>query len=190
MTRGHMVRRTTRQPRRPSSQSLLQGYLTCNSDRIEKNTPTPMTVCNLKGRVVANGWALGDDAQVLLVVHRSVADALAAFLKPYAMFSKCKIQVLLHDVPVLSEPQSSNAFCGDWCFGETLLNPADTDGDDQSAIIAQRLIENRFAWVSEPVWQAVSCPKYWACTMWAQSISTRAATWAKKLWPERSFVGR
>ena len=43
--------------------AFLQGYLTCNSDRIEKNTPTPMTVCNLKGRVVANGWALGDDAQ-------------------------------------------------------------------------------------------------------------------------------
>ena len=86
MTRGHMVRRTTRQPRRPSGEAFLQGYLTCNSDRIEKITPTPMTLCNLKGRVVANGWALGDDAQVLLIVHRSVADALAAFLKPYAMF--------------------------------------------------------------------------------------------------------
>ena len=36
-------------------------------------------------------------------------------------------------------------------LGETLFNPADTAGDDQSAIIAQRLIENRFAWVSEPV---------------------------------------
>ena len=131
--------------------AFLQGYLTCNSDRIEKITPTPMTLCNLKGRVVANGWALGDDTRVLLIVHRSVADALAAFLKPYAMFSKCKVQALPHCVPVLSEPQSSNAFCGDWCFGEALLNPADTDGDDQSAIIAQRLIEDRFAWVSEPV---------------------------------------
>ena len=52
-----------------------------------------------------------------------------------------------------------------------------------------RLIENRFAWVSEPV-AGSFFPKYWACTMWTQSISTRAATWAKKLWPEPSFVGR
>ena len=29
--------------------AFLQGYLTCNSDRIEKITPTPMTLCNLKG---------------------------------------------------------------------------------------------------------------------------------------------
>ena len=50
--------------------AFLQGYLTCNSDRIEKITPTPMTLCNLKGRVVANGWALGDDTRVLLIVHR------------------------------------------------------------------------------------------------------------------------
>jgi hypothetical protein len=59
--------------------AFLQGYLTCNSDRIEKNTPTPMTLCNLKGRVVANGWALGDDAQVLLVVHRTVGRCTGGF---------------------------------------------------------------------------------------------------------------
>ena len=130
--------------------AFLQGYLTCNSDRIEKNAPTPMTLCNLKGRVVANGWALGDDAQVSLVVHRSVADALAAFLKPYAMFSKCKVQALPQPVTVELTPQSG-AFSGDWGFGAALLNPSATPGKDQSAAIAQRLIENRFAWVSEPV---------------------------------------
>ena len=97
--------------------AFLQGYLTCNSDRIEKNTPTPMTLCNLKGRVVANGWALGDDAQVLLVVHRTVADALVAFLKPYAMFSKCKVHALPQAVPVVLHPQSDNTFAGDWGFG-------------------------------------------------------------------------
>jgi folate-binding protein YgfZ len=131
--------------------AFLQGYLTCNSDRIEKNTPTPMTLCNLKGRVVANGWALGDDAQVLLVVHRTVADALVAFLKPYAMFSKCKVHALPQAVPVVLNPQSDNTFAGDWGFGAELFIPADARGDDQSATIAQRLIEDRFAWVSEPV---------------------------------------
>ncbi len=131
--------------------AFLQGYLTCNSERIEKNTPTPMTLCNLKGRVVANGWAFGDDAQAFLVVHRTVAHALVAFLKPYAMFSKCKVRVLTQAVPVESKPQSNNNFGGDWGFGAELSNPADASGDDQSATIAQHLIEDRFAWVSEPV---------------------------------------
>ena len=135
----------------PTVKAFLQGYLTCNSDRIEKNTPTPMTLCNLKGRVVANGWALGDDAQVLLVVHRTVADALVAFLKPYAMFSKCKVHALPQAVPVVLNPQSDNTFAGDWGFGAELFIPDDARGDDQSATIAQRLIEDRFAWVSEPV---------------------------------------
>ena len=166
--------------------AFLQGYLTCNSDRIEKHTRYDSL--QSQGRVVANGWALGRRTSPAgrPPIRGGCAGGVSEALR---MFSKCKIQVLPHDVPVLSEPQSSNAFCGDWCFGETLLNPADTDGDDQSAIIAQRLIENRFAWVSEPV-AGSFLPKYWACTMWAQSISTRAATWAGGKTARARFVGR
>lgn len=129
--------------------AFLQGYLTCNSERIEHNAPTPMTVCNLKGRVIANGWAIGDDAKVQLIVHRSVAASLATFLQPYAMFSKCKVEALTRKVYVKSQPHSHNAFTGDWCFVQTL--EAFQNSTDRSDAVASDLIAARFALVSEPV---------------------------------------
>jgi folate-binding protein YgfZ len=128
---------------------FLQGYLTCNSERIEKNTPTPMTLCNLKGQVVANGWALGDDEQILLIVHRSLSAAVAAFLKPYAMFSKIRIEVQPEAVGIAQDPAA--AFCGPWAFIPGVLTATGAAGEDQSLAIAQCLIDQPFAWVSEAV---------------------------------------
>ena len=129
--------------------AFLQGYLTCNSDRIVKNSPTPMALCNLKGRVIANGWAQGDDAQVLLVVHNTVASELATFLRPYAMFSKCKVEALDHPVNVSAHSTAVSPFCGHWCFAENLL--LCDAASDASARIAQDLVEDRFAWVSSNI---------------------------------------
>jgi folate-binding protein YgfZ len=129
--------------------AFLQGYLTCNSQRIEKNAPTPMTLCNLKGRVIANGWALGDDEQVSLVVHRSLAPAVAAFLKPYAMFSKIQIQVEPAAIGIVQDP--ATAFCGPWAFAPDVFAPDNASGEDRSASIAQALISQPFAWISEAV---------------------------------------
>lgn len=134
---------------------FLQGYLTCNSDRIEKNAPTPMTLCNLKGRVVANGWALGDDEQVMLVVHRSLAPAVATFLKPYAMFSKIQIEVQTEAVSVTQAAEAGGEFCrpfcGQWAFAPGILTPDSAASEDQSMAISQALINQPFAWVSEAV---------------------------------------
>jgi folate-binding protein YgfZ len=129
--------------------AFLQGYLTCNSERIEHNAPTPMALCNLKGRVIANGWAIGDDAKVQLIVHGSIAASLATFLQPYAMFSKCKVEALTQAVYVESKPESNNAFTGDWCFAQS---PEGSQSEtDRSDAITSSLIAERFALVSEPV---------------------------------------
>mgnify|MGYP002844058287 FL=1 len=131
--------------------AFLQGYLTCNSDRIRQNAPTPMTLCNLKGRVIANGWAVGDDERVLLVVHYSIAVDLAAFLKPYAMFSKCSVEAHSQSVPVTSSASDSNPFTDHWCFANNLLDASQSNADDQSSAIASDLVSNRFALVSDGV---------------------------------------
>ena len=131
--------------------AFLQGYLTCNSERIGQNMPTPMTLCNLKGRVIGNGWALGDDERVLLVVHHTVAEALAAFLTPYAMFSKCKVVAHNTPVAVVTGERDSTAFTNRWYFANDLLANLQSDGHDQSSAIAQDLVANRFAWVSDSI---------------------------------------
>ena len=72
-----------------NARSFLQGYLTCDTARLEQATLLAAAVCNLKGRVVLNGWcAAENDENVLLVLHTSLVDRLAGFLKPYLMFSR------------------------------------------------------------------------------------------------------
>ena len=110
-----------------------------------------MTVCNLKGRVIANGWALGDDAHIFLIVHQSVASTLAAFLKPYAMFSKCRVEALEQAVPVIQGDNTKTAFADDWCFAANLLDTDIAEAGDQSTVIAAGLIANRFALVNDAV---------------------------------------
>jgi tRNA-modifying protein YgfZ len=74
------------------ARKFLQGYLTCDTGELTNTSLTPTALCNLKGRVVMNGWcaAAGDD--VLLVLHASLTDDLAAFLRAYLMFSKAKLE--------------------------------------------------------------------------------------------------
>lgn len=73
--------------------SFLQGYLTCDTDKLKSDTALPGAFTNLKGRVVANGWVWGEATQVQMLVVASLTEAVANFLKPYMNFSKTKLSV-------------------------------------------------------------------------------------------------
>jgi tRNA-modifying protein YgfZ len=73
------------------ARKFLQGYLTCDTDLLAERALTPAALCNLKGRVVMNGWCALSGYDVLLVLHRSLLDDLATFLRAYLMFSKAKL---------------------------------------------------------------------------------------------------
>ena len=70
---------------------FLQGYLTCDTQRINPQTATPMAICNVQGRVLASGWAIAMENAIGLIVHASVAAEVEQFLKPYVTFSKCSL---------------------------------------------------------------------------------------------------
>ena len=71
--------------------AFLQGYLTADLDQLEAEKALPMAYCNLKGRVLASGWAAGTATDVLLLIDASVAPRLAAELDKYLLFSKAKL---------------------------------------------------------------------------------------------------
>lgn len=75
----------------PDAAAFLQGYLTADLDGLEADRALPMAYCNLKGRVLASGWAAGTATDVLLLVDASVAPRLAAELGKYLLFSKAKL---------------------------------------------------------------------------------------------------
>lgn len=82
----------------PDAAAFLQGYLTADLDHLTPHRALPMAYCNLKGRVLASGWATGSPADVLLVVDASVAAPLATDLGKYLLFAKAKLGAAPEDV--------------------------------------------------------------------------------------------
>ncbi len=75
------------------ARSFLQGYLTCDLDTLSTGALTPTALCNLKGRVVMNGWCTAHgDQDVLLVLHASLVERLQVFLRPYLAFSRTRLE--------------------------------------------------------------------------------------------------
>ena len=75
----------------PDAAAFLQGYLTADLDQLAPGRALPMALCNLKGRVIASGWAAGESNHVRLLVHPSVVPILARELGKYLLFAKSKL---------------------------------------------------------------------------------------------------
>ena len=69
---------------------FLQGYLTCNTQKLTDDSWTPAALCNLQGRVMASGWARGTALRIDMLVHRSLAASTLEFLAPYQKFSRTR----------------------------------------------------------------------------------------------------
>ena len=129
----------------PDAAKFLQGYLTCDMDAVEESAGTPMAYCNIKGRVLANGWASGRPDRVGLIVHASVVEALSAHLSKYLLFSRSKL-----------ERASNRALLGAPRGGGVELPPlgrvlAPTADDGPFADVDRLCIDAGFAVVSAPV---------------------------------------
>ena len=72
--------------------SVLDRTRRVRLDRLEPQRALPMALCNLKGRVVANGWVAGEASHVRLLVHPSVTGHLTRELGKYLPFAKAKLE--------------------------------------------------------------------------------------------------
>ena len=129
--------------------SFLQGYLTCDLDAPADGAALPMACCNIKGRVLANGWAAGDAEHVDLIVHESVAAALARHLSKYLVFAKAKLHHHSH-------PLTTSAVAGDWQLPPLNAFARREEGDAPARLTAEDELERRcidagFGVVSAPV---------------------------------------
>lgn len=86
---------------------FLQGYVTADLDDLRPDRALPMALCNIKGRVIANGWAVGEPSFVRLLIHASVADILATALGKYLAFAKSKLTESGSNVHFAEEPSTS-----------------------------------------------------------------------------------
>ena len=75
--------------------TFLQGYLTCDVERLTDAEPQPTALTNLQGRVVASGWCRSPDRETLdWLVHGSVAQTVMEFMARYLAFSRTTLTQL------------------------------------------------------------------------------------------------
>lgn len=72
---------------------FLQGYLTCNTAQLAPDHWQAGAFCDLKGRVIANGWVMPVEGGIDLVLHRELAANLLEFLRIYLRFSKTRTRI-------------------------------------------------------------------------------------------------
>jgi tRNA-modifying protein YgfZ len=76
---------------------FLQGYLTCDTQLLSADHWGPGAICNLQGRVVANGWFRiaqhGAPQGLDALVHAGLANRVLEFLHNYLRFSKTRARV-------------------------------------------------------------------------------------------------
>ena len=128
---------------------FLQGYLTADLEQIDTQTALPMAYCNIKGRVRASGWVVGQADCVRILVHATVVDDLRTDLNRYLMFAKS----------TFAEPATGVCFSRQASAGAVRLAPtgfhADFNGtqDEGHAVFADACVEASFVVVSEHVSQ-------------------------------------
>jgi folate-binding protein YgfZ len=76
----------------PDATRFLQGYLTCDVAALRADRAQPTALCNIKGRVVVTGWAVGQAPDRVQLLHdRSLSAVLRELLAVYLRFSKTRL---------------------------------------------------------------------------------------------------
>ena len=136
------------------AKEFLQGYLTCDTQRIQPGSAVPMAMCTVKGRVVASGWAVQTPNGIGLIVHASLVETVENYLKPYVTFSKCQFAAGQSQYVV----RAANADSSGWTLpisslGEyawQLTETLSANVTNCSQTIAFKLAEADFVWLQAP----------------------------------------
>lgn len=108
---------------------FLQGYLTCDTDDLGAGRLTPTALCNLKGRVVMNGWCvpLPEDSEgaqaIALILHQSLVERLQSFLEAYLKFSRSALTDLRDSVLVFGTLDAAGTDAADEPDGALIMDP-------------------------------------------------------------------
>lgn len=124
---------------------FLQGYVTADLDDLRPDRALPMALCNIKGRVIANGWAAGEPSFVRLLIHASVADILTMALGKYLAFAKSKLTESSHGVHFAAEPSRGAVALPPTNWFATFDAPADANHE----AFAHACIEASFVTVQQ-----------------------------------------
>ena len=111
------------------AKEFLQGYLTCNTDNISEDSYVPFARCDIKGRVLGNGWVTQREDQIFLIVHRSTLSLVRKHLAPYLNFSQCNVEDAEYSVSLQKSELDSEA----GLFGYEIASFSVFDSQEEAA---------------------------------------------------------
>jgi len=77
----------------PDAKAFLQGQVTCDIQKLEKNRALAGAICNLKGRVIADFILVLEGEDCVLRTQTGMAVIIKNTLEKYAIFSKVKLSI-------------------------------------------------------------------------------------------------
>lgn len=119
----------------PDAASFLQGYLTSDTADLDANTATPTALTNLKGRVIANGWAFGGTSRVSLVVHESTVELIHEHLAKYLMFAKSRFETDARPVTIRADAPDRLATLAPWNWALVAAQLGDAEDSLNSQLV-------------------------------------------------------
>ena len=80
----------------------MQGYVTSDMEDLSESIARPTAITDIKGRVIANGWAYGGPEAVHLLIHESTVTQVHEHLAKYLIFSKAQFHESIERVDLAS----------------------------------------------------------------------------------------
>ena len=114
-------------------QPFLQGYLTADTTKLNEQWQLT-ALCDIKGRVIASGWASLQQEGVWWVLHTDMVAPVLEFLAPYLRFSRTRAEQV--EAPVVFELQPALRF-----------DAADGPAEDGDEALLSHLFEHRIVLV-------------------------------------------
>ena len=72
----------------PDAENFLQGYITSDISKNSQNQLRPMSITDIKGRVIASGWTTKQSEGIDLIIHTSLKETVESFFSVYKIFKK------------------------------------------------------------------------------------------------------
>ena len=123
---------------------FLQGYVTCDMQKLSSTQALFAAICDIKGRAIASLYILEMNEQVCLILHKSVLSLVTKHFQKYLMFSPCELSDLNHEVVVLGRME------GEISPPSNTSEPLSVKQISGAAIISFNDTQNRTMLICEP----------------------------------------
>ena len=130
--------------------AFLQGQVTCDVKKLNRNKALAGAICNLKGRVIADFLLVLDGEDCILRTQNGMAEIIKDTLKKYAIFSQVNLSIETRFSKVLGAMASEDEEFLTRIIGQPPEDSFDCHINAEAIIVSLNTTDRRFeVWVRD-----------------------------------------